>query len=209
MSISVETHSDTLFTVIFNGSDEILTTVTSSGADAEAWVAEVLRVHRHRLDRLVVGLDAEWRPNFSAGAAPNPVALVQLCVGRRCLVFSLLHADYVPLALANFLADTRFAFVGVGVAGDAERLADECGLPVADAVDLRDLAAERTGRRQLKQMGLAGLAAEIMEVEVRKPSRVRMSRWDRRDLTLDQIGYACVDAFLSFEIGRRLFAGEF
>ncbi|OAY75753.1 hypothetical protein ACMD2_25777 [Ananas comosus] len=47
-----------------------------------------------------------------------------------------------------------------------------------------------------------------MEVEVRKSSHVTMSRWDPRDMTLDQIGYAYVDAFLSFEIGRRLRAAQ-
>ncbi|CAL9206520.1 unnamed protein product [Musa hybrid cultivar] len=207
MSLSVEQHDDNTFTVTFNDSDHIYTTVTASGSDVEEWIDEILRIHRRRLNRLVVGLDAEWRPSFSP--TQNPVAVLQLCVGRRCLLFLLLHADYVPYSLADFLADHRFTFVGVGVDGDAERLDEEQNLQIANAVDLRTLAADKMGQRGLKNAGLARLAAEVMGLEVWKPKRVTMSHWDRRYLNYEQISYACSDAFLSFEIGRRLFAGEF
>nr|CAD1821774.1 unnamed protein product [Ananas comosus var. bracteatus] len=55
-------------------------------------------------------------------------------------------------------------------AGDAERLDDECGLPVADVVDLRNLAAERTRSCQLKQIRLAGLTTEIILADTRSTS---------------------------------------
>nr|CAD1835703.1 unnamed protein product [Ananas comosus var. bracteatus] len=42
-----------------NSPDEILTAVTSSGADTKMWVTEVPHMHCQCLDRLVVGLDAE------------------------------------------------------------------------------------------------------------------------------------------------------
>ncbi|KAJ8510644.1 hypothetical protein OPV22_001078 [Ensete ventricosum] len=207
MSLSVEQHGDTTFTVTFNDSDNIYTTVTASGDDVDEWIDQILRIHRRRLNRLVVGLDAEWRPSFSP--TQNPVAVLQLCVGRRCLLFLILHADYVPASLSDFLADDRFTFVGVGIDGDADRLDDEQNLQIANAVDLRTLAADRMGRRGLKNAGLALLAAQVMGVNVWKPKRVTMSHWDRRYLTYEQISYACSDAFISFEIGRRLFAGEF
>ncbi|KAJ6806280.1 Werner Syndrome-like exonuclease [Iris pallida] len=204
MSVTIEEHSDTLFTVVFNSVNRILTTVTSSAADADAWVSEVLRVHRRRLDTLVVGLDIEWRPNFFRGQQ-NPAAVLQLCVGRRCLVFQILLAGAVPASLVSFLGDRRFSFVGVGVEGDVEKLLEDWEVGVGgNMVDLRDAAEKRTGRREMKQKGLAGLAVELMGWDVRKPKRVTMGRWDQDVLDLDQIKYACVDAFLSFEIGRVL-----
>lgn len=207
MSTTIQHRSDTLYTVTFNGTDRILTTVTSSGADVVEWIAEILRIHRHRLSHLIVGIDAEWRPSFSS--VQNPVAVLQLCVGRRCLVFLLLHADYIPQDLFDFLADDRFTFVGVGICGDADRLADEHNLTIANQTDLRGLAAETMDRPEMRQKGLAGLAAAVLGVTVTKPERVRMSRWDQENLSYDQMKYAAVDAFLSFEIGKRLVAGEF
>jgi len=181
---------------------EIRTTVTSSGDAVEAWIDEVLSVHRRRLSNLVVGLDVEWRPLFGPGYSPT--ALLQLCIGRRCLVFQLLHADYIPAALKEFLADPDYRFVGVGVAADAARLWNDQGLNVANAVDLAEVAAEETGRRDLRNAGLKAIASAVMGVDLDKPEEVRLGRWDDYYLTTQQIKYACIDAFVSFEIGRML-----
>ncbi|XP_020271852.1 Werner Syndrome-like exonuclease [Asparagus officinalis] len=170
-------------------------------------ISSVLSFHAHRLDSLIVGLNVEWRPSYSR--YKNPVATLQLCVGTRCLLFQLIHSDSIPSQLSSFLSDHRFKFVGVGVDEDVEKLVGDCGMSVANPVDLRAVAAEVYGRREMhmQQMGIVKLADEVLGMEVRKPKKITMSRWDQEYLTLDQIGYACVDAFLSFEIGRRLIAG--
>ncbi|OEL33107.1 hypothetical protein BAE44_0005875 [Dichanthelium oligosanthes] len=194
--------TDTVVIDVTFGDDVIATTVTSSGEAVEGWLAEV----RAAPGDLVVGLDVEWRP--STRAWQNPVATLQLCVGRRCLIFQLLHADRVPRALAEFLGDRGVRFVGVGVEADAERLSDDHELGVANAVDLRGLAAEGMGRPDLRQAGLRALVAAVLGVDLVKPQRVTMSRWDASCLSYEQIRYACIDAFVSFEVGRKLLAGE-
>ena len=103
--------------------DYIDTTLTDSGDVVDWWVAETYRMHRRGH---VAGLDVEWRP-ATGRAPPGPVAVLQVCVDHRCLVFQILRADYVPDALAGFLADRRFVFVGVGVRDDAARLRDAAG----------------------------------------------------------------------------------
>lgn len=75
------------------------------------------------------------------------------------------------------------------------------GLRVGNVVDLREL----TGK-EMKNAGLKTLAKEVLGKEVEKPKKVSMSRWDNACLTLAQVQYACLDAFLSFEIGRSLTA---
>ncbi|KAM0841811.1 hypothetical protein ACQ4PT_058773 [Festuca glaucescens] len=134
----------------------------------------------------------------------NPVALLQLYVGRRCLIFQLLHADCIPGYLAHFLADPNFRFVGVGVQGDADLLNKDHRLQVANTVDLRGLAAERMGKPELRQAGLQALVRAVMGAELEKPKNVRMGPWDACDLSDEQIRYACIDAFVSFKIGRKL-----
>nr|CAB3477834.1 unnamed protein product [Digitaria exilis] len=181
------------------GDDVIPTTVTSSGDAVEGWLAEVRAAAP---SDLIVGLDVEWRP--SRRSDQNPVATLQLCVGRRCLIFQLLHADRNPRALSQFLGDRGVRFVGA----DAERLTEDHELDVVNAVDLRGLTAEVKGRPDLRQAGLRAVVDAVMGVNLVKPQRVTMSRWDASCLSYEQIRYACIDAFVSFEVGRRLLTGE-
>jgi hypothetical protein len=190
-------------TVAF-GQDIITTTVTSSGRAVERWIAEVLSVyHPGGIGcNVVVGLDIEWRPSFSS--TRNPAATLQLCVDRRCLVFQLLHADFFPAALDRFLGDHTIRFFGVGVAADATRLRADHGLEVANAVDLRGRVAEHMDRPDLRQAGLRAIAVAFLGADPTKPRRVTMSRWDALRLNNEQIGYACIDAFISSEVARKL-----
>ena len=186
------------------GHDAITTTVTSSGKAVERWITEVLsarRIDGSRYD-MVAGLDVEWRP--SDRGKQNPVATLQLCVDRRCLIFQLLHADYFPAALARFLGDRGVIFFGVGVRADAERLRADHGLAVANAVDLRGGVANWLDRPDLCQASLRTIAGAAMGVELVKPHSVTMSRWDARHLSDEQISYACIDAFVSCEVARRM-----
>jgi ribonuclease D len=187
--------------------DVISTTVTSSGEAVESWIEEVECVHRRRLHKLVVGLDVEWRPSF--GPAYSRTALLQLCVGRRCLIFQILHADYVPDALAEFLLDPNYRFVGVGVRSDAQRLWRDWRLEVTNTEDLAELAADEMGRPDLLRAGLKGIAGAVMGANMDKPQRVRTSAWDAGNLSGEQIKYACIDAFVSFEVGRMLLSGDY
>lgn len=192
---------DDTYVLSFDG-DFFDATLTESGGRVESWVAETYRIHRSCRHPLVVGLDVEWRP---AAPVPGPVAVLQICTDRRCLVFQILHADYVPAALSRFLADPRFTFVGVGVRDDAAKLRDGYGLEVPRAVDLRALAADTLGKPDLRRAGLQALVREVLGVQMDKPHHVRVSAWDKRKLSKAQFKYACADAFASMEVGQELY----
>ncbi|XP_077242198.1 3'-5' exonuclease-like [Tasmannia lanceolata] len=186
---------------------EILTTVTYSGTSVRNWISEIKRINRRHLRHLIVGLDIEWRPNHQRNIQ-NPVAVLQLCVGDRCLIFQIMYATFIPHALEDFLSDPDFNFVGVGINDDADKLMNCYRLRVDYTTDLRYLAADETGRRELRGAGLKTLARDVLGFEVEKPEWIRRSSWDNRTLSYDQIQYACMDAFLSFEIGKSLITGE-
>jgi ribonuclease D len=192
--------------VAFEGHD-IKTTVTSSGTAVKRWLQEIRYMYRWVYHKLIVGLDVEWRPSYSR--VQNPTALLQLCVGRRCLIFQLLHADYIPDDLEDFLADPGFRFVGVGVQEDANRLDNDHRLRVATTVDLRGLAADGMQMPWLRQAGLKGIASAVMGANIEKPQKVRVGPWDAYELSDEQINYACIDAFVSFEVGRKLLTGDY
>ncbi|KAL2228134.1 Werner Syndrome-like exonuclease [Sesamum indicum] len=194
--------SHNTYDVIFFG-DSIHTTVTHDPDVATQWISQTESIHRRRLRCLIVGLDVEWRPSFNR-YIQNPAATLQLCVGRRCLIFQLIHSPFIPSAIIDFLANPHYTFVGIGIEQDLEKLEDyELGLNTK-TVDLRSLAADEYGRRELKSAGLKQLASLVLEKEVEKPKRVTMSRWDNEWLTPPQVQYACIDAFVCFEIGRIL-----
>ncbi|XP_009339340.2 Werner Syndrome-like exonuclease [Pyrus x bretschneideri] len=213
-----DTHNE--YDVTFYG-DRIHTMLTNSPAMVESWLSTITLANpNHR----IVGLDVEWRPNFSRNS-DNPIATLQLCTGPNyagslrippgtvlpgvcldpnCLIFQVLHSESIPQSLTNFLANPAFTFVGVGIESDCEKLLLDYGLRVANAVDLRGFAALRLGVLELGNAGLKRLASAVLGKELQKPKRVTMSRWDSQWLTYDQIQYAAVDAFIAYEIARQL-----
>ncbi|KAL5706960.1 exodeoxyribonuclease I [Ranunculus cassubicifolius] len=207
MSISIEdidssatTHS-TYTVTVFN--TPINTLVTHTPSFVDQFITDILHSYRYKLNNLIVGLDIEWRPNRHANT-DNPVATIQLCVGRRCLIFQPIYAPAIPKSLIDFLNNPTYRFVGVGIEEDIEKLLLDYDLRVANPVDLRPLAVAKLENNELRNAGLKNLASAVCGMEIEKPKRVTMSRWDIEWLTYEQIQYACVDAFLSFEIGKKL-----
>ncbi|GJR07014.1 Werner syndrome-like exonuclease [Tanacetum coccineum] len=183
------------------------TLVTETPYYVDQWISRIERIHSRRLDNLVVGLDIEWRPNHNA-YVENQVAILQLCVGRRCLIFQIMHAPFIPKPLIKFLSNPSYTFVGVGVNNDVSKLWRDYRIGVGRTADLRPLAVQGFNANELKNAGLKGLTRWVLGKDLVKPKYVTMSRWDNEWLTLKRVQYACVDAFLSFEIGRSLIYGD-
>nr|GMC91030.1 Werner Syndrome-like exonuclease [Ipomoea batatas] len=159
-------HSFGLHQVHFHGNN-LLVTVTKRAAEVDEWVNEILHNYCHVLHNLVVGLDIEWHP--CSEGEHNPAATLQLCVGERCLIFLLLHKDYIPRSLLAFLAHPRFTFVGVGVQDDADKLLRDHGLAVTNVADLRRLAEMVYGSEEYRRMGLKKMAWRILGRVMEKP----------------------------------------
>ncbi|XBI18401.1 uncharacterized protein [Aegilops tauschii subsp. strangulata] len=187
--------------IVMDDGTVIRTTVTSSACDVLLFLRELQElfckeIHDHNcLNKvqehhhcLIVGLDTEWHQISVTGGKPRyQIAVLQLCVGDRCLVYQIFHADYIPAELAAFLANPDFCFVAVGVGGDVKRLHDDCNLEVAHTMDLPQVAAVVLGRPELRQAGLKTLAREVMNTLIEKPKKVIMSKWAAPHLSREQI----------------------
>ncbi|KAF6144571.1 hypothetical protein GIB67_006063 [Kingdonia uniflora] len=193
-----------VYDITFNDTyHHIITTVTHVPSVADAWIKEIKNFHRSRLHKLIVGLDIEWCPNNRYST--NPVAILQLCVGKRCLIFQLLYAvSGLPGSVERFLLEECYTFVGIGIKDDVFKLESDYNWRVSNAVDLRDLAIGRYNEKWLKNVGLKSLAKEVLGIELEKPKYVARSNWAVPYLSDEQVEYATVDAFVSFEIGRIL-----
>nr|XP_043616960.1 Werner Syndrome-like exonuclease [Erigeron canadensis] len=179
----------------------IYTLVTNTPSFVDTWISDTQQQQQNH--PRIIGLDVEWRPN-QARNSDNPVAVLQLCVNNRCLIFQILHSPDVPTSLKNFLKNPNYTFVGVGIENDVEKLIEDYNLGVEKMVDVRTVAADFYGMKELKNAGIKDLAMRVLGKEVNKPKGVTMSRWDNEWLVPSQVQYACIDAFLSFEIGRVL-----
>ncbi|KAF2321820.1 hypothetical protein GH714_003049 [Hevea brasiliensis] len=139
--------------------DYIITTVTTAAVVVHEWIANTLHIHKHKLSKLLIGLDTEWcMPTKPDGH--QQVAIIQLCVGKTYLIFQLYHADDIPPSLIQFLGHKKFKFVGK-----------------------------------------EALVLDGLQKVIPKPREITMSEWNAKELTIEQIEYACLDASVSLELG--------
>lgn len=189
------------YNVNFQG-NIIETTVTTKASDVDEWLHNIQLAYHGKTS--VVGLDCEWRPHIIRSMS-NKTARLQLCIDKKCLIVQMFYLDYIPQSLKDFFTEPKFTFVGVQVQDDALKLQDEYGLRVASTADIQALAMARWPLRFVRKPGLKGLARGVAELYMAKPKHVSMSNWEAVNLNVQQIEYACIDAFASYKIGHKLF----
>ncbi|KAE9621621.1 putative DNA helicase [Lupinus albus] len=191
--------------VIFH-SHTIRTVVTSSSSKLDSRIADTLAIPS-QFHSTIVGFDAEWNPNTTA--ARNPIATIQLYAGEQCMIFQILHAPLIPRSLIHFLINPYVTFVGVGIVDDVIKLREDYSLNVPGFIDVAEFAAEEFNEKGLKNAGIKTMSLRFLGLEFEKPKRVSRSRWDRVCLTPEQVQYASVDAFLSYQLGNCLIGPEY
>jgi hypothetical protein len=157
---------------------KITVTVTASASVVDEWIqTTVFRGTKFlRLRLLVVGLSID----------PNADTL-QLCVGRRCLIFQLSRADFVPPSLRCFLlTDWHDRML---------RSSKHCLKMYIGSMDLGwiDAAFDNCSVEEIIHKCLG------FNVELRED--IRTSNWSQEILSDDQILYACVEAYCAFAVG--------
>ncbi|XP_027152438.1 uncharacterized protein LOC113752524 [Coffea eugenioides] len=137
----------------------------------------------------------------------HPIEILQLCIGNQCLIYeavdsyhSFLSKKDVPKALKDLLSDARFVVVGVGMEEVAKKLESQLGLKISQPRELRTMAGFSG-----KKCSLEKLAKRVLGGDWKKPSS--MSWWKDGiigGLSDDKIKYGTVEAFLAYEMGKKL-----
>jgi hypothetical protein len=151
-----------------------------------------------------VAMDIEWDPCTLHGVTDTDPALLQLSVGKMTLLVRLRIGNRkprkLPQCLLNLLFDKRLTFVGNFIKGDITRLSNAYEFDKAK-VAFCDLSREAIRcNYHLDNSALSYLSRRFLQKELPKESKVRLSRWSQPQLTPEQIKYAVLDAFVSYEI---------
>ncbi|PHT95986.1 hypothetical protein T459_03868 [Capsicum annuum] len=151
-------------------------TVTKNSTVVNDWILQTVHAHHRRLHKLLVGLDIEWLP-------ARTVTLSRSSSSAYC---------------SNSYTKTQFQDSEVQVCwGRGERLF------VANTVELNGLELSVYGEEVYGKMGLKRMAKEVLGKVMEKPLNVTLSKWDAEELVHEQVEYAAIDAFVSFELGKN------
>ena len=175
---------------------------TTDPIEVEAW----LRNNVIDCSAQAVGFDIEWKPQFIAkkdGGVENKTAVLQLAIESSSLVFQLYNLGRPPNVLVSVLKDERILKVGSGILQDVTKLKKDTGLKCIGLVDTQKLAKE-VGMLECQKLGLKALAKYLLGIELEKPKSVTRSNWENFPLTVKQIHYAALDAWIGLKIYRSM-----
>ena len=175
---------------------------TTDPIEVEAW----LRNNVIDCSAPAVGLDIEWKPQLKSkknGGVENKAAVLQLAIESSSLVFQLYNLGRPPNVLVSVLKDERILKVGSGILQDVAKLKKDTGLKCIGLVDTQKLAKE-VGMLESQKLGLKSLAKSLLGIELEKPKSVTMSNWENFPLTVKQIHYAALDAWVGLKIYQSM-----
>ncbi|KAI9070928.1 hypothetical protein K1719_047112 [Acacia pycnantha] len=198
--------SHRLFNVNLDGTN-VVATVTDTAAVVRRWISTTNYLQGEFYGRLVVGLGVQWTP----GGRDPPADTLQLCVGRRCLVYQLSNSPNVPVSLRRFLMDPGNTFVGFWNHSDRWKLQISAHnlQMLRDPLDMRKYVQTDDGE-SLERATIERIVEEYLGVRGVPISReISMSDWDDEYLSDEQVLQVTLDAHCAFEIGKNIRAWRF
>jgi len=202
-------------TVPFTTAPDLHVSICSSSSDANAWI------QREVLDKGldVVGFDTEWNSPFRfsrsygsisgtlQGKKPKRVeartGLVQIATPTAALLLRMKQIDEIPSELRMILGSSAIIKTGVGVRDDLLKLQKDYDIAYKGYCDLSHVAYRFFGDTSSQTPGLYPLANQLFGVNLKKVKKIAASNWERHTLTIKQVRYAVLDAYLSLKIYER------
>lgn len=142
------------------------------------------------------GFDTETRPTFRKGKI-NKVAMLQLATREHAFLFRINHTG-IPDFIKHILEDPAIIKIGVAIHDDLKSLNQIRPMKAGGFVDLQQYVT----RFNIEDKGLKKLTANILGFRISK--RYQTSNWEEEVLSAPQLEYAATDAWVCYEIYRRL-----
>jgi ribonuclease D len=152
------------------------------------------------LDSEILGFDTETRPSFKKGRK-NKVSLIQLANEElACLIR--INRVGIPPELAGLLANQDVIKAGVAVHDDIRFLKRVVGFNPSGFVDLQKFVRDYG----IQVSGLKKLSAIVLGFKISK--RQQVTDWEAEQLTDAQKIYAATDAWVCYQIYKKLLNGN-
>lgn len=144
----------------------------------------------------IIGFDTETRPSFKAGVT-NRVSLLQLYARGTCYLFRL---NRIPLLkeITALLHDGQILKIGAAVQNDIVGLCTLRHFTANGFVDLQSMV----GNYGIEDKSLRKISGIVLGKKVSKAQR--LSNWEAKLLTQQQMMYAATDAWVCAEIYKTL-----
>eukprot|EP00276_Gloeochaete_wittrockiana_P004507 CAMPEP_0184652894 /NCGR_PEP_ID=MMETSP0308-20130426/10612_1 /TAXON_ID=38269 /ORGANISM="Gloeochaete witrockiana, Strain SAG 46.84" /LENGTH=824 /DNA_ID=CAMNT_0027088051 /DNA_START=124 /DNA_END=2595 /DNA_ORIENTATION=+ len=136
----------------------------------------------------------------------NRCALVQVSSATYCILirvrFGCFKGDVMKTQLGRILEDPDILKTGASVVGDVENILTDLGVCVRSYVDLTPLYSK--GK---KLLGLKAMFDMVTACNWTKDKEITTSDWTVKDLSLEQIKYAALDAYASYMAAVKFTGG--
>ena len=144
----------------------------------------------------LLGFDTETRPTFKKGRK-NTVSLIQLSTGDFACLFRI-NKIGIPEELIKLLSDPSVIKAGVAVHDDIRFLKGVKKFFPGGFVDLQSFVRDYG----IQSSGLKKLAAIVLGIRISK--RQQVTNWEAEQLTEAQQVYAATDAWVCYQIYKKL-----
>lgn len=148
----------------------------------------------------LLGFDTETRPTFKKGRK-NSVSLIQLSTGDLACLFRI-NKIGIPDEMVGLLSDPSVIKAGVAVHDDIKFLKSIKKFSPGGFTDLQNFVKDFG----IQSSGLKKLAAIILGFRISK--RQQVTDWEAEQLTEAQQVYAATDAWVCYQIYRKLINGN-
>jgi len=148
----------------------------------------------------LLGFDTETKPTFKKGRK-NSVSLIQLSTGDLACLFRINMIGF-PDELISLMADNSVIKAGVAVHDDIRFLKGVKKFSPGGFVDLQGFVKDYG----IESSGLKKLAAIVLGFRISK--RQQVTDWESEQLTVAQQVYAATDAWVCYQIYKKLVNGH-
>lgn len=149
----------------------------------------------------IIGFDTETKPSFKRGQTNN-VALLQLSTHTHCYLIRL-NKIGLPPEIKEILENSEICKVGVSIHDDFHNLHKLFDLKPNGFIDLQHYVKDFG----IHDNSLARIYAILFGMRISKGQR--LTNWEAEELTINQQGYAALDALACVQIFDHLRFGRF
>ena len=157
---------------------------------------DVLSAYLYLKKQIIIGFDTESKPTFKKGV-PSRVSLIQFSTEDKAFLFRINKIGFVD-EIIDLISDKKIKKIGIAINDDIRDLQKIKKIESNNIIDLNQLAL----KLGFESIGAVKLSILILGFSISKA--VRLSNWEKLELTKPQIEYAATDAWICNMIYNKL-----